>query len=87
MILAARPHLFDEQGQIVSPVHGSHPAGIEHVGHIIFGVGEYERRMADFIGFVGMQRFVGRRDVHRALCGFNGGFAACKTDKQIAAPL
>ncbi len=63
------------------PIRGGHPARIDHMSQIIFGIGQYERRVTHFIVFVGVHRFAGRRDVCCTLSCRDGGFTTHQTDK------
>ena len=56
---AARPRLLDEEGQILRPVHGGYPAGVDHMSPIIFGVRQDKRRVIDSIMVGDMGRFDG----------------------------
>ena len=51
------------------------------MGLIIFGIGQYKRRVIHSIILAGMRRFAGRRDVCCALGHSDGGLTARQTDK------
>jgi hypothetical protein len=79
--LAARPSLFDEEGQILCPVLGVYTAGIDHVSQIIFRISQYKRCVIDSITASGMWRFVGRSDECRTLGSSDRGLTTCQADK------
>ena len=53
---AVRPCLFGKERQIVRPIFLFHAEGIDHVGPIVFGVGQNKRRVTHFISTVGAHR-------------------------------
>jgi hypothetical protein len=78
---AARPRLRDEEGQILGPVLGGHPAGVDHVSQIIFCIGQHKSRVVHSIILAGTRRFAGWSEVCGALgCG-GGGLTTGQTDK------
>jgi len=75
--LAIRPFLCCKIREVVSPVVLFHPAGVNHVGQIVFRVGEYKSRVAHFVSSIGAHgRLLGGRKVRGNLCRSDFRFAS-----------
>src|SRR5262249_3224697 len=82
-VSAPRPSLFDQVEQVVCPVVLSHPARIDEVSEIVFGVGENKRRVTDFIVFTRECCFSGKWNPRTPLGRVDGDFASCEPDKTL----
>ncbi len=79
----ARPGLFDKLGQILCPVLLTHAARIDHVGQIVFRVGENKISVSNSIVSGTAPCFSSRRYPRSLLGCLDGGLASCKADKAL----
>src|SRR5438132_1624771 len=67
--------------KIVGPILSSDSAGVYQVREVVFGVRDYDVRVADGVVVAAPHRLSGGRQPGRSLCRVDGRLAAGQTDK------